>query len=289
MKKPFIKYITSMLLFGLNGIVASNIALSSYEIVLTRTLLGSLMLAALFLISRQRVTLFQNKTDAFYIALSGISMGMSWMFLYEAYARLGVGMSTMIYYSGSVAVMVLSPLIFGEKLTVSKICGFVIALMGVLLMNYNPQSGQGSIFGVFCGVMSAVTYASMVICNKKSKNVQGLENSLLQLIVGFVTVLVFFLFKNGMHLKIAAPDWKWILTLGLINTGIGCYLYFSSIGKLPAQSVVLCGFLEPLSALVFSFAFLSEKMLTHQIISCVLILLGAFLGELDKLRRKAVS
>ena len=38
-KKAFIKYLSALLLFGLNGIVASNIALSSYEIVFLRTLI----------------------------------------------------------------------------------------------------------------------------------------------------------------------------------------------------------------------------------------------------------
>ena len=47
-KKAFFKYIGSLFLFGLNGIVASHIAMSSYEIVFLRTLLGSLFLIAFY-------------------------------------------------------------------------------------------------------------------------------------------------------------------------------------------------------------------------------------------------
>lgn len=50
-----------------------------------------------------------------------------------------------------------------------------------------------------------------------------------------------------------------ILILGLINTGIGCYFYFSSIGDLPVQSVAICGYLEPLSAVFFSTILPNEK------------------------------
>ena len=71
-----------------------------------------------------------------------------------------------------------------------------------------------------------------------------------------------------------------ILTLGLLNTGIGCYFYFSSSGDLPVQTVAICGYLEPLSAVVFAAILLSETMLPVQIIGAVLILGGALVGEL---------
>lgn len=73
-----------------------------------------------------------------------------------------------------------------------------------------------------------------------------------------------------------------LLILGFINTGIGCYFYFSSIGNLPVQSVALCGYLEPLSAVMLSMLILRETMLSMQIIGAVLILGGAILGECMK-------
>ena len=67
--------------------------------------------------------------------------------------------------------------------------------------------------------------------------------------------------------------------LGLLNTGVGCYFYFSSIGKLPVQSVAICGYLEPLSAVLLSVLLLKETMLPLQIVGTVLILGGAVFGE----------
>ena len=49
-KRAYIKYISALLLFGSNGIVASHIALNSYEIVLLRTAIGSAFLFLLFLL-----------------------------------------------------------------------------------------------------------------------------------------------------------------------------------------------------------------------------------------------
>ena len=50
--KAFIKYISALLLFGLNGIVASHIPLNSYEIVFLRTLIGSILLMVLFFLGK---------------------------------------------------------------------------------------------------------------------------------------------------------------------------------------------------------------------------------------------
>ena len=55
MKKSYIKYFTALLLFGSNGIVASLINLSSYEIVLLRTLIGSALLMAIFSLGRGKL------------------------------------------------------------------------------------------------------------------------------------------------------------------------------------------------------------------------------------------
>lgn len=103
-KKALIKYLCALLLFGLNGIVASHIAMSSYEIVFLRTLIGSVLLIAIFLISKGKFHIRSNKHDALFILLSGIAMGASWMFLYEAYQQIGVGFASLLYYCGPVIV-----------------------------------------------------------------------------------------------------------------------------------------------------------------------------------------
>ncbi len=48
-RKAFLKHLFALLLFGSNGIVASFIELDSLQIVLLRTLIGSLLLVSLFL------------------------------------------------------------------------------------------------------------------------------------------------------------------------------------------------------------------------------------------------
>ena len=213
-------------------------------------------------------------------------MGTSWMFLYEAYQQIGVGISSLIYYCGPVIVMILSPLIFKERLTYPKIIGFLIVVVGLLLVNGNVSGENTNIWGITCGGMSALMYFFMVTFNKKSKQITGMENSTIQLTVSFLTVAVFVLFKQGLVIDLSGVNWFAVIFLGVVNTGIGCYLYFSPLSKLPVQSVAVLGYLEPLSAVVFSAVILSESMHIIQIIGAILIIGGAMFGELVKVNSK---
>ena len=286
MKKAYIKYILALLLFGSNGIVAGYIALNSYEIVFLRTLIGSLFLLVVFVISRQGFHIRTRKKDFCYLILSGFAMGASWMFLYEAYNQIGVSVATLAYYCGPVLVMALAPLVFREPVSRVKWLGFLAVLAGMYLVNRQELQQGGFSWGLLCGILAAVMYAVMVISNKKASKITGLENALYQLFFSFVAVALFTLFRQGRLPVMASGNLLPVLLLGIVNTGVGCYLYFSAIPRLPAQSVAICGYLEPVSALVLSALFLHERLLLPQLLGMVLILGGAAFGELFRPYKK---
>lgn len=280
MKSAYISYIFALLLFGSNGIIASCIDLSSVEIVLYRTLIGFLLLIFLFLVTGNKWTFYKNKKHCFYLTLSGIAMGLSWMSLYEAYRQIGVSISSLLYYCGPVIVMALAPVVFKEKLTRHKVAGFLAVLIGIVLVNGNLTAGNNNFFGILCGAISAVMYSLMVIFNKKASSISGLENSALQLAISCITVAVFVLFRGNFAFYIPKDSIFPLVFLGLVNTGIGCYLYFSKLEKLPVQSVSILGYIEPLSAVILSVVILKENMSAGQVIGAVLVLGGAIYAEM---------
>lgn len=286
MKSAYLSYISALLLFGSNGIIASHIALSGTDIVFYRTLIGSVFLLLLFVIQRNKWTFHKNKTHFFYLTLSGIAMGLSWMFLYEAYDKIGVSISSLLYYCGPVIVMLLAPVVFKEKLTSRKIKGFLCVLAGIMLVNGNLVTSINNFYGIILGIMSAIMYAIMVIFNKKATSISGLENSLLQLSVSCITITVFICFRGNFTFHIAQASILPLIFLGLINTGIGCYLYFSKLEKIPVQSVSVLGYLEPLSAVILSVIVLKEALSILQILGAILILGGAAYAELSSLHSK---
>lgn len=276
----FLKYIGALLLFGTNGIWAGQIHLSSYEIVFFRTLLGSMTMLGVFLLCRKKFTFTAHRRETLSILLSGIMMGMIWIFMYEAYVRIGVGLASLCYACGPVIVMALSPLLFGEALENRKKLGFLAVVCGICMVN-GPVSTEGmSGGGLLCGAMSAVTYAGMIIFNKQAKTLPKMENALLQLLASCVTASLYLGWKGGLSVFPDDASLLPLFILGVANTGIGCWLYFSSIPELSVQTVAVCDYIEPLTAVILACLLLGETMSVLQLAGACLMMGGAVFCEM---------
>ena len=306
MGRSYAAYLSSLLLFGSNGIVAAMIALPSLDIVVARTFLGALLLGAFFgasLVARHAksrrgtacdpassVTARQSIAAIALLACSGAALGASWIVLFEAYRLVGVGTASLMYYCGPVIVMAVAPLLFRERLGIKKIAGFGAVALGAVLVSVQALDGGQDPQGLALGAASAIAYAVMIVCSKKATAVcpaaadRGLRNSFIQLLAGFAVAAAYSALTQGpdaLLIPAAPADIAPLLMLGLINTGIGCFLYFSSIGRLPVQTVAVCGYLEPLSAVVLATLILGEPMSAVQLAGAVLIVGGAAFCELS--------
>lgn len=204
---------------------------------------------------------------------------MEWMLVFEAYGQIGIGLSTIINYCGPILVIVTAPLFFRERLTWQKGVALALAMVGACLISGQTAATGGSLWGLVCAGLSAVTYAILVISNKMSRHIVGMENALIQMGFTLLTVVIFVGFRGGLAMDIPAGDWPFILWLGLLNTGVGCFCYFATIGALPTHTVAICGYLEPISAVVFSLVILREVISPVQLVGILLILGGAVFGE----------
>ena len=278
--KSLIFFIASMVIFGTNGLIVANISLGSAEIVLMRTFLGSLFLLAIVLVKRS-FSFADLKADLVPATMGGAALGLNWVLLFSAYRSAGVGLSTLTYYCGPIIVLALSPVLFREKLTWNKLLAIAAVAVGMFCITGDIEPGSDVQTGILLGGGAALLYASLIVANKRVKRLSGLNCAMYELIVAFFVVLIYLLASNvKLPVIPAAEDIVWVLAIGLVNTGLAYYLYFSSLQKLPGQTVALVCYIDPLTALLVSGAFLGEKLLGVQIAGAVLILGGACLGEL---------
>ena len=278
--KSLISFIASMVIFGTNGLLVANISLGSAEIVLMRTFLGSLFLLAVVLVKRS-FSFADLKADLVPATMGGAALGLNWVLLFSAYRSAGVGLSTLTYYCGPIIVLALSPVLFREKLTWNKLLAIAAVAVGMFCITGDIEPGSDVQTGILFGGGAALLYASLIVANKRVKRLSGLNCAMYELIVAFFVVLIYLVASNvKLPVIPAAEDIVWVLAIGLVNTGLAYYLYFSSLQKLPGQTVALVCYIDPLTALLVSGAFLGEKLFAVQIAGAVLILGGACLGEL---------
>ena len=70
-----------------------------------------------------------------------------------------------------------------------------------------------------------------------------------------------------------------LLVVGVVHTGLAYLMYFGSIEQLRAQSVAIQSYIDPVSALLFSAAFLGEALTVPAQIGAVMIIGSAIISE----------
>lgn len=286
MRKQSIIYIASLLLFGSNGIIAAAIPLTSSQIVMLRTFIGGLFLAGVLALTYRKAAPRPSRRESAYLAASGVCTGLSWVTLYEAYRLVGVGISSLEYYCAPIIVMAVSIPLFKERLTVGKTTGFIVVLVGTLLVSEEALGTGGDAWGLTLGGLSALCHAGMVIFSKKAEGINGLQSSTVQIGISFLIAALFAAGSGGFGFlgAIPASAWPAIVVLGLVNTGLGCLMYFSAIVHLPAQTVATLGYLEPLSAVLLAVLVLGEPLSALQWMGAALIIGGAVLAEMRPMK-----
>lgn len=275
-----ILYLISLVIMGSHGIIAHFISLSSIEIVFLRTFIGSIVLILVSLLHREKYSCLRNPHDVIFLLLSGLTLGAGWIFLFEGYNLVGVSISTILYYLGPMIAMVLSPFFYNEKLTFEKIIGVIIVFIGVLLLNPSFSGDSSKLFGLFCGFMSGLLYAVTVLLNKKIKTATGIENTTCQLVSSFFLVSIFMLLTTGIHIKITGFEWIPVLWIGVINTGLSCFFYYSTIPNLPISTIAIFSYLDPVSAVILSTLILKEELQLLQVFGIILVISGAFFSQM---------
>ena len=275
LKNPKLLIIVSMIVFGTIGLFVKFIPLSSGEIALYRAILAIILLGLVIIITKQKINFKVLKNDLPLLIISGIAMGINWILLFEAYNYTTVSVATLSYYFAPVLVMIISPLLFKEKLSLKQIICFVMSTIGLILLTgiKDVTTGQDHLKGILLGVLAAVFYATVIILNKFIKGVSGINRTFLQFIGSIFVLLPYVIFTNGFNIiDITTIGLIYLLIVGLIHTGVCYCLYFSSLKELKGQEVAILSYIDPLVAVIVSLIFLKESMSLLQIIGGLLIL-----------------
>ncbi|NLJ33581.1 MAG: EamA family transporter [Firmicutes bacterium] len=284
-KKPKheLRLLMAMLIFGSIGVFVKNINLPSAAIVWWRTIIGSGFLALLFFLTKQPLKIQAIKNNLLLLIAAGIFLGGGWALLFASYHLTTVSIGTLLHYTAPALVFILSPLLFQEKMTSHKVVGIVAAILGMIIINGTGAGGSNFTLGVICALASALFYALVMILNKYLRGLSGLESTFVQLLVAMVVMATYTGITTGRLVHIPRGyEVLLMATVGILHTGIGCYIYFSSMQELPGQTIAIMSYIDPASTLFFSALFLQERLTGFQILGALLILGGTAFSQLAK-------
>ena len=281
--KSLLLLLGSMAIFGGIGLVRRLIPLPSSVIAMARGLIGG---TATFLYFRARggkLSLRALGSEGPWLLLSGALLGFNWILLFEAYRYTSVAVATLCYYMAPILIVLVSPILFRERITAKKAICVAVALGGMMLVSgVLKDGGVKDVRGVLFGLAAAVLYASIVLTNKKLTRTDGLSRTILQLLTAGVVLLPYVLITEN----VTALDWSgstipMLLVAGLIFTALTYAMYFSAIPGLRAQTAALGSYFDPVVAVLVSALFLHEPMSAAEWVGAVLILGATAISTLD--------
>lgn len=283
-RQGIMKLTASMLLFGTIGAFVKQIPLQSGVIALARAVVGLVFLIVVIALKRSAISFSPVTKNLLWLLISGICLGFNWILLFESYRYTSVAVSTLCYYMAPIIVIIASPFALKETITSRKLLCVITALCGMVCISGVLQSGPlkaGELKGVTLGVVAAVLYATIIICNKRLKGVGAYEKTVIQLGVSIIVMLPYcFATYVPSEEELTLMQVFLLLTIGVVHTGVTYYLYFGSIADLSGQSVAVISYIDPLVAVLVSVVVLKEPFRATDIFGALLILGAALASEI---------
>lgn len=281
----------AMVVFGTIGLFVRNIAMPSSVIAFIRGAVGTAFLVIFCLLTGKKFSFDKVKEKLLILCLSGAAIGINWIFLFEAYRYTTVATATLCYYMAPVFVIVMSSVIYKEKLTVKQMCCTLVALAGMVFVSGVAETGIGNITemkGIILGVLAAVFYSSVVLMNKSLGSVPAYDKTIVQLFGAAAVILPYCL--ATVKVSDISFDKKSVIMLAIVSivhTGIAYTAYFGSMKNLQSQTIAIMSYIDPIVAIALSAVVLKEKMSVLSIVGAAMILSATLLSEINLKRRNS--
>lgn len=192
----------------------------------------------------------------------------------------------MCFYMQPTIVILLSPVVFREKLSAKKWLCALAAIVGMVFVSGVAEGGlpgAQDAKGIAFGLAAAALYAATVIINKKIEVEDAYEKTIVQLLSAAAVLIPYLLLTEDFSaVTLDTRTVILVLIVGLVHSGIAYALYFGNVNKLPAQSVAVLSYIDPVSSLFFSALVLHERLTALGIFGAALIIGSALVSEINR-------
>ena len=275
----------TIMLFGTIGTLSRFIDMPSSVICLGRAFFGVIIILVVITIRRERLDYEAIKRNLGWLTLSSFLMCANWICQFEAYKHTTIATGTLCYYMQPVFYILAGAIVLREKLSPRKIFCVIIAFCGMILVSGVLQTGLrlSELKGVIFGVSGGFFYAMVVLINKYMKDISPMNTVIVQLAMVSLIMLPYSALTGAFReVSITMTGIICLLVLGFLHTGIGYIIYFDAVNRLPAQTVGIMSYIDPVEAILLSAFFLKEPISVYTIIGAVMILGAAAFSELKQ-------
>ena len=258
--------------------IGVDAGLQPFTLVSLRLLIGLALLAVVVVIARQSLPR-DPRMYGHLVVLGFFSVALPFTLI--TWAEQSVDSSLAAVLTGAVPLFVIpvaAVLLADERVTVNKLIGIGIGLVGVaIVVGFDPASLAGNgLIAQLALIGAAASYAVGGVYARK--NIHGLRPmipALFQVAFGLVMVgIPAILLEGPIRLSIQPEALFAVIWLGLLGSGLAYLVFFRLLGRWGATRTSLVAYLLPIWGIVLGAIVLSEPIDARLILGTALVIGG---------------
>ena len=208
-------------------------------------------------------------------ALGGVAIVANWVMLFAAYSRASIAVATTVYNTQPLMLVILGAVLLRERIAIDKLFWLGVAFAGMLVI-VNAQAGisygNGSYMeGIGLALGAAFLYAIAAMITKR---LSGTPPHLIALIQVSVGIILLAPLANFSVLPVHATGWAYLVTMGVLHTGVMYVWLYGAIQKLPTVITGTLAFIYPVAAIAVDWIAFGHRLQLLQWCGIAAILLA---------------
>lgn len=201
----------------------------------------------------------------------GIFLMLNNLAFFYAFQNTTIANAVLTHYTAPIIVAFLAAAFLGEKVTGRLITAITVASAGlwILLDGCSISAAQG--YGIAAGLASGLSYAIIIILSRSYA--RHFSPVVLSFLANSCVVVMLLPFIRVLPLH----AWRSLLIMGIVHSTVAPILYYKGLQTVTANRAAVLGYLEPVSAILFSMVFLNEVPHLYSFFGGVMILFSGYL------------
>ena len=248
---------------GLFSKIGGHIGFAPMEICFLRSAFAVILLGLFFAVTDRKIFKLEKITDLKYFVGTGIiSFSLNnWAYI-ESIKETSMGVAAILLYTAPAIIMIISSVLFHEKITKIKVAALILTFMGCIFVTgiigtENVISVRGFVFGI----LSAIGYGFYSIFGKIALRKYS------SVTVVFYTFVMSGLFFTAMINPMdtvskinATGSWVYVLCFAACTSSIPYILYTKGLSGIEATKASILANIEPVTAAIIGVIVFSEPM-----------------------------
>ncbi|HYG20076.1 MAG TPA: DMT family transporter [Ohtaekwangia sp.] len=194
------------------------------------------------------------------------------------------GMERLILFIYPTIVLLISVVVFREKIRQRQMIALIITYAGLLLafwgeVDFNQAATADFYFGALCIFLCAITFATYIAGSGRLIPLVGASkfNSYAMSFACAAVLVHFFVVSDRSLLHLSTEVYVYSLLMAVVATVIPSYLVAEGIKRIGSENAAIVGSVGPISTIIQAYFFLQEPIFALQLAGTALILVGVLM------------